>query len=652
MDVASSGSRASRYNIGLAYNQPSISQHADAIDMWRLTLRYHPDYEPPAQRVVELLPDLIIRAKKIKEITDTVLLEDQWFQFYINPFQLINATEDLDFDDFEPKTIQKLKKKLLQEIDLEDGVIPWIQGVILDKSKAIGLCDELNDDNLRWWHWNVFSYKPLLNFLHNGSFEHFLVYKDESPLDLIELLEEDDDFRDWISAPFAKQFDLVLSSTLEALSKSSIDKELHILKCLLGGRRWVSSSHEDRCFESSRRIIDKLLTPLRDVTISSENNAHSLTELSNIIENKGIANILNILPVYFNDYRNEAVSLLREIAINCFNLNYDHKLSKSILELTKLFNYKSVVLNERLKEDFQKIEEISISRLLVPLRNASDEAEESTPNLSSLMKIIDDNNIATTLNGLPDDFSEYQNEAVSLIRNISISCFNIHGDIDLSKSVLQLTVLFKFNSVSLSEKINEDFKAIENIVKEERKYEAKKTNGPDAWEITKEGAKLGDRFIATSDVSSIRWGVLLTRNSSVVEYDFLLAIKSDDGRAFAFKWKTSKDIETSRGHFDDLVNAAISYFFPVIIARIEDRLSRGGVVKIGSCLVTNQGVEFETSGWFTNNTHSIPWRKVSTSIDNGELTIKDINSNKIKITMPLRETDNAAILNFMVDKNK
>lgn len=69
-DVAISGSRASRFNIGLAYNQASISQLADAIDMWRLTLRYHPDYELPAQKVAELLPNLIIRAQKTKEFTD------------------------------------------------------------------------------------------------------------------------------------------------------------------------------------------------------------------------------------------------------------------------------------------------------------------------------------------------------------------------------------------------------------------------------------------------------------------------------------------------------------------------------------------------------------------------------------------------------
>lgn len=649
-DVECSGSRASRFNIGLAYNQPNISQYVDAIDMWRLALRYHPDYELPARNIAEVLPKLLIRGEKVKEVIETILVEDQWFSFYLNPFQLINAPEDLDFDEFEPKIIQKLKKKLLQEIDLEDGVIPWIEGLVVDKSRAIGLCDELNNDTLRWWHWNVFSCKPLLNFLHNGSYEHFIVDKDESPLDIIEILEDDDDFRDWISVPFSKQFDLVLSSTLEVLSKSSSDDDLNVLKCLLDGRRWVSSSYEDRCFENSRRIVNNMLIPLRDLTESANNKSPSLSELKKNIEGKAIYKIFNILPVYFNDYRNEAVSLIRDISIRSFNIDSDCEQAKAILDLTRLFSHKTVVLNDRLKDDFKEIEKIRINRLLIPLRKVADSAEEEIPSLDSLWKIIDVDGIATILNGLPEDFSEYQNEAVSLIRDIAISCFNIHDDSDLSKSVLELTGLFKHKSASLNEKLKEDFKAIENIVKEERKHEAKKTKGSEAWAITKEGVKQGNRFIATSDVDSIRWGVAVTRNSYGIEYDFLLSIKAADGRSILFKWKTSQDVETSQGHFNDLVNAGITYLFPVIISRIEDRLSRGGVVKIGNCRVTNQGIEFETSGWFTTNTHFIPWRRVSTSIDNGELTIEDIASHKINITMPLRETDNAAILSFMADK--
>ena len=63
----------------------------------------------------------------------------------------------------------------LQEIDLEDGAISWLPGVSIDKSRAIGVCEELNDQDKRAFHWHVFQNKPLMAFLCQGSHEHFLV---------------------------------------------------------------------------------------------------------------------------------------------------------------------------------------------------------------------------------------------------------------------------------------------------------------------------------------------------------------------------------------------------------------------------------------------------------------------------------------------
>lgn len=652
-DVNLYGSRASRFNIGLAYSKPSISQLADAIDTWRLTLKYHPDYEFPLQEIARFLPEVIDRKNKTRKIAETILFHDQWFSFYINPFKLIKADDGLDIDDFDPKTIKKLKEALLTEIYYEDGVVEWMDGLIIDKSRAISLCEELNDETRREWHWTVFTYKPLLDFLHKGSYEHFFVDKYNSPLEILEVIEEDEGFCDWLSIPFSKQFDLVLTNTLDAITTSPIDKELHLLRCLLDGRRWVSTAYEDKCFGSSRRAINELLVPLREISGISEEKAINLKEINYILENKRIAGILNLLPVYFNDYRGEAVSLIRNIAINCFKLTKNHKVTQSILELTNLFDYKSVSLDERLKEDFHTIKEISVNKLLTPLRKASDDAEEAIPDLGRLNKII-----AFILDEWPDDFFEYEDEAVSLLREISVSCFNIHNNIDLSRSVLQLTDLFIYKSDSLAEIIKEDFKTIDNLIKEESKHEVKKKWDTGTWEITKKGVWKNfllfpaGEFIPAADVSSIRWGSVATKKSYDVEYDFLLSIKALDGRVIVFNWRTSKNIDVSRGHFDDLLNATVTYLFPVVIARIEERLKKGEAVKIGDCRVITKGIEFETAGWFSKKTNLVPWHRVSTSIENGELTIKDDHFIKIKTSMSLRETENAVVLNYLVYQKK
>jgi hypothetical protein len=72
-------------------------------------------------------------------------------------------------DEFDAKTLQRLKKSLLQEVELEDGAVSWLSGVSIDKSRAIGVCEELNDEDKRAFHWYVFQNKPLLAFLFSAG---------------------------------------------------------------------------------------------------------------------------------------------------------------------------------------------------------------------------------------------------------------------------------------------------------------------------------------------------------------------------------------------------------------------------------------------------------------------------------------------------
>src|SRR5439155_1026148 len=62
----------------------------------------------------------------------------------------------------------------LQEMELEDGAIERFDGFVLDKSRTIGLCDELHDDNLREYHRLVFRNPLLVWFLSRGDIRHFL----------------------------------------------------------------------------------------------------------------------------------------------------------------------------------------------------------------------------------------------------------------------------------------------------------------------------------------------------------------------------------------------------------------------------------------------------------------------------------------------
>jgi hypothetical protein len=203
---------ACRFNLGLAYNQPEVSQDADAVDMWRLALHLLPGYQPAEKRLAEVLPKMLKLAAKVRRYGETLLPSDRWYEHYLNPFELLdypddlrqgrqlglfdrpellNYPEDLEQGEISPKTLQKLRKSLLAEIELE-SVVPWMPDVAIDKSRAIGLCEELSDESKRQFHWNVFKNKPLLGFLSKGAHEHFLVSKYEYPLDILELVEDED----------------------------------------------------------------------------------------------------------------------------------------------------------------------------------------------------------------------------------------------------------------------------------------------------------------------------------------------------------------------------------------------------------------------------------------------------------------------------
>ena len=135
-------------------------------------------------------------------------------------------------------------------------------------------------------------------------------------------------------------------------------------------------------------------------------------------------------------------------------------------------------------------------------------------------------------------------------------------------------------------------------------------SGTEAWEITKEGVRKGMTYIKAAEVSSLRWGVVVTRESAGTTYDFLLAVGADHGKMIAFTWKTSQNIETSQKLFHDLISAALSYLFPSIMERAESRLASGQPVGIGPCKVFSHKIEFQTEGWIFANSHSVPWQRV------------------------------------------
>lgn len=533
MEVWNANHPSQRFNLGLAYNKDTISQDADAIDMWRLALRDWPDYEPAKKRISNVLPRLLELSMKARQQGESVLPQDQWFDHYMNPFQLLNPSEASDIDELDPKAIQKLKKTLMQEIELEDGKVSWMPGVIIDKSRAIGLCDELNSDDKKVWHWLVFSNKPLLGFLTKGAHEHFLVNAHTSELDTVDQIEWDDDFLEWLGGIFAPQFDRVLTKAID-------QGNAVIVECLLDGRRWVPASMVDDCFRNALRAVEKLLQPLKEMTESASETKPTLSSVKEVLEQGRMLEIMNLLPVFFE---------------------------------------------------------------------------------------------------------KQQNDAVHAVRGLAVKAFNVHGDIDLSRQIIELAKRFKFRSADANKTIEEDVATIEALIRKERAHQVKINNGNQRWEITKEGVRLGNRYIPTNMLSSMRWGAIVSKTENGQTGDFLVGFCGEDGQSIIFQWDSNPwNYDKEKAFFNKMIDAAMNYVLPSLIKRTEASIASGDPVHIGPCRLTKEGVIYGVKGWIFTSDHFVPWNKLRVLVENGDLILADENEPKKQVSLSLRYTDNALLL--------
>jgi tetratricopeptide (TPR) repeat protein len=530
------------YNIGLAYNNPAISQDADAVDMWRLAVDSHPDHKRSKEMIDKVLPRMIELAQSVRNGKSDLVHRDEFYDIYINPFEIMDFEDVFDLDDIDTKTIQKHKKLLIQELDLEDGIVHWLGGAHIDKSRALKICDELNDQVLKKYHFLIFTDKNLLSFLTKGDVEHFLVGQDSS-LRLLKALDSDKNFREWISGYFIAQYDRVLSRALDG-------SNLPLIECLLDGRRWVSQAQEYDCFESSRRIIDRLLQPLRDMTAASVMEKPKMVNVCNVVVNSLLQPKLNMLPLFFESFQNEAVSMVRDIAINFVNHHND------------------------------------------------------------------------TLN---------------------------------SQIVLIYCNQFKFKSQDLVQRLDTDQSQLKKLVEEESKSEVFLTVGDKTLQVTKSGVGSNGRAIGVDEVEGIRWGVTVTSNSYNQEYSFSAFVSANNVQPIIFQWSASSrssDIAKQRSLFNSLVVALFTYIMPSLVQRNDARLREGKSLNIGPCKVTNDGVIIKLTRWFSTIEEMIPWDRCSVSIENGRMNVKDDGSHRKNISFDFNNTINAPLLIGLANKRK
>lgn len=357
------------FNLALVYSDPEISQDADAADSCRCALSVAPDYAPARKLLEKTKRKLAPLATQAKAGADGLVEPDEFFDFYISPFEMLQ-TEDVTFAAGpDAKAIKRAKDRLNAELQLNDGKVSWLDDYSLDKARALAVVDEL-DDEAKWrYHVAIFRNKPLLNFLTRGGIQHFLYSDDYFPRNTEERLHQEPEFRKFLSKPFARQYNRVLSRAID-------QQRLAVVEVLFDGRRWVEPEDTDLCFEGACKRVENIVEAMRSKAAEGCSRKVGLPEMQDVLRERSLPELFNLLPAHFARYQGDIVAEIRSLAIACFNQHGDPVLSNGVLSLCKRFTSRSVALTKQLEEDFKTIEAM-ISKYRQHVLSASTKPEKS-----------------------------------------------------------------------------------------------------------------------------------------------------------------------------------------------------------------------------------------------------------------------------------
>ncbi len=339
-------------NLGLVLSEKAVRQDADAVDALRLGQLKYSTHERFQTLLDGLLPRTLALALHVRDRDAPILGADEQYQNYINPIELLDLGEE-DLEELAAKEIQRAKRRLLQEIELEDGRVSWMAGMKLDRSRALALCDKImSDERTLRHHVLVYRDQRLRGFLSRGELEHFLVTPDDGERDAQIAFQEDwDGFGTWLSPIFSTQYNLVLG-------KAVGQKELRIVEGLLGGRRWVQLQHEEACFEQAKRAIDRLIEGLDTLLKRSETEKVQLPRLKSELRRGELVKLLELLPNHFFEQLAKTFYLIRSVSIDANNKHDDPDTALAVLDTVRPLAMKSPQLRHKFDEDWKKLQEL------------------------------------------------------------------------------------------------------------------------------------------------------------------------------------------------------------------------------------------------------------------------------------------------------
>jgi tetratricopeptide (TPR) repeat protein len=272
------------------------------------------------------------------------------------------------------------------------------------------------------------------------------------------------------------------------------------------------------------------------------------------------------------------------------------------------------------------------SKLLASLRNVALIVDTNPVTVERFREVLEENDLAKIIALLPQPFQPTLEEVSSLAQDIAISTCNDHGNKEAAKQLLDMVRPLLLKSASLVHSIDEGRKALDELIAEDNKHDASLTYGGQDYTITRKSVSFQGQILPVDEATSLRWGVTISGNATTPAYSFVLAVSGKYGPPLSLSWTTANNVEKQRELFDKMSNAAMHYILPKVLQSIRSRLAAGEQVQVGAATLTESGVLFPPTGWFSSKLEHVEWPNIRSRLENGNVILTDMRSGKVKLT--------------------
>lgn len=210
-------------NAALAYRK--LNKWLDAADAYREALHRKPAYSQSEKGLGEIKTRLENLSAKVRDFAASLPPCKQPYERYLNPFEILAVNGRLaEMPD--GAALRKLKQRVIQQIQLNDGRADWLEGAEIGESRVRQILDDLDDESGKKprWHWVIYECPELNRFLSHGDPLYFAFFTAPfAPLPLArppywQMRDKtcgEEDFFAFIHSPFLANFEALLAQALD-----------------------------------------------------------------------------------------------------------------------------------------------------------------------------------------------------------------------------------------------------------------------------------------------------------------------------------------------------------------------------------------------------------------------------------------------------